>query len=77
MQEDKLKEAFCLFDKDGSGSISAVELKNVLGIGKKFGNEDIWAEIVKEVDQDGNGEIDYNEFKIMMEKLLNEEVQKL
>jgi Ca2+-binding EF-hand superfamily protein len=28
---------------------------------------------VKEVDEDGNGEIDFNEFKTMMQKLLNDE----
>lgn len=31
MKEDKLIEAFKLFDKDGNGKISAEELKDILG----------------------------------------------
>jgi Ca2+-binding EF-hand superfamily protein len=42
----------------------------VLGGGKKFGNENIWADIIKEVDTDGNGEISFDEFKMMMNKFL-------
>ena len=38
MTDTKLKEAFRMFDKDGSGSISAEEVKKTLGIGKKGGN---------------------------------------
>lgn len=61
--------AFNLFDKDGSGSISADEVKSVLGVGKNI-DEKIWNEIVREVDENGDGEISFLEFKIMMEKLL-------
>lgn len=39
-------------------------------MGKKFGNEHIWEDIIKEVDTDGDGEISYDEFKKMMHKLL-------
>jgi calcium-dependent protein kinase len=59
-----------MFDKDNSGAISANEIKEILGAGKKFGNEQIWNDIIKEVDTDGNGEISYEEFKEMMGKLL-------
>ena len=34
LKEEKLKAAFDLYDKDGSGSISVDEIKQVLGIGK-------------------------------------------
>jgi len=36
-------------------------------------DEDIqmWRDIVREVDKDGNGEIDFQEFKEMMSKLAN------
>lgn len=39
LQDEKLKQAFELFDKDKNGSISASEIKAVLGVGKKLGNE--------------------------------------
>ena len=33
----------------------------------------IWDQILKEIDTDGSGEIDFKEFKVMMEKLLFED----
>ena len=38
-QEDKLREVFDLFDQDHSGSITADEIKKILGKGKDPGNE--------------------------------------
>lgn len=71
LSDEKLKQAFDLFDRDGGGSISSSEIKEVLGIGKKF-DDKIWNEIIGEVDIDGDGEISYDEFKQMMCKLLSE-----
>jgi len=34
LQEEKLKQAFSLYDKDNSGMISVDEIKSVLGVGK-------------------------------------------
>lgn len=68
LTNEKLEAAFNLFDKDGSGSISATEVKDVLGIGKNIDDE-VWSDIIKEVDGDGDGEISFEEFKAMMEKL--------
>lgn len=67
--------AFKMFDKDSSGSISAQEVREVLGKGKKFSNEQIWNDIVNEVDVNGDGEISFEEFKIMMEKFLQGEIR--
>lgn len=50
-------------------------MKDILGGGKKFGNENIWSDIIKDVDADGNGEISFDEFKEMMYKLLKNEIQ--
>lgn len=43
-------------------------------MGKKFGNETIWNEIVKEVDVNGDGEISFEEFKYMMTTFLSQSV---
>ena len=69
---------FKLFDKDGSGEISTHEIRDVLvpkSTKKGMVNEGnkIWDQILKEIDTDGSGEIDFNEFKVMMEKLLFED----
>lgn len=69
LSKDKLRAAFCLFDKDGSGAISSGEVKEILASGQKI-DEKVWHDIISEVDIDGNGEIDFHEFSIMMQKLL-------
>lgn len=71
LSDKNMKAAFGLFDKDGGGTISPDEIKEVLGFGGKHIDDGVWDEIVKEVDDDGNGEIAFEEFKIMMEKLIN------
>ncbi len=70
-----MKGAFELFDKNKDGSISAAEIKAVLGVGKKFGNERIFDDIIKEVDVNGDGVITYDEFKVMMRKFLDSEIE--
>ncbi|GAB2230165.1 hypothetical protein Droror1_Dr00014422 [Drosera rotundifolia] len=65
-REDHLFTAFSYFDKDGSGYITRDELQQAC---QEFGTYDIHLEeIMKEVDQDNDGRIDYNEFVAMMRK---------
>lgn len=70
MKEDKLFAAFRMFDQDGSGKISADELRKVLGSDPNYSNVDkkYWDDMIKENDQNGDGLIDYNEFIDMMNK---------
>jgi Ca2+-binding EF-hand superfamily protein len=56
-----------MFDKDGGGSISIEEIKQVLSYGQKLDDEVVNA-IIKQVDQNGDGEISYEEFAQMMLK---------
>ena len=72
LQDDKLRQAFRFYDKDDSGTISISEIKDVLGVGKSI-EDHVWDQVVKEVDKDGNGEVDYDEFKTMMVKLLRDD----
>ena len=66
--DERLKAAFKMFDKDGSGTISKNEIKEVLGFGKAL-DEDQLNSIVKEVDQNEDAEIDFKEFCDMMRRL--------
>ena len=38
--------------------------------GKKFGNENIWKQIIKEADEDGDGYITFIEFQKMMNQFV-------
>merc|ERR1719195_1075353 len=71
--EEKLRAAFNMFDKDGSGIISADEIREVLCFG---GANSLSAEavdaIIKQVDENGEGEIQFEEFVTMMTGLENE-----
>ncbi|KAK9289335.1 hypothetical protein L1049_007490 [Liquidambar formosana] len=64
-REDHMYAAFSYFDKDGSGYITQDELQQAC---EKFGLEDVHLEeIIREVDQDNDGRIDYSEFVAMMQ----------
>ena len=76
LTEDKLLIAFNTFDRDRSGGITCDEIKSILGIGRKVGSEQIWKDIVGEVDKDGDGVVDFSEFKDMMSKIVVNEYSK-
>ncbi|MAI04730.1 MAG: hypothetical protein CMA07_03370, partial [Euryarchaeota archaeon] len=63
---DDLREAFNLFDTDGGGSISNAEIWTIMqSLGQKPTAEEVQA-MVDDFDEDGNGEIDFEEFLGMM-----------
>merc|ERR1712186_167012 len=65
IQEDVCWSAFRLFDRNGDGKISAEELKYVLGdseVNNVMGNgASSLADVMKQVDGDGSGDIDFKE----------------
>lgn len=46
LTNEKLQAAFKMFDKDGSGTISSAEIKEVLGFGKTMSEEAV-NEVIK------------------------------
>ncbi|KMZ63593.1 Calcium-dependent protein kinase [Zostera marina] len=65
-REENLIAAFTFFDKDGSGFITIDELQQAC---HEYGLSDVHLdEIMKEIDLDNDGQIDYNEFASMMRK---------
>ena len=60
--EEDIRETFQVFDKDGNGFISAAELWQVMTIvGKNLTNKEV-DEMIREVDTDGDGQVNYEEF---------------
>lgn len=66
--EGDLKEAFDVFDEDKDGLISVEELGSVLSsLGLKEGKRvDDCKEMIRKVDMDGDGMVNFDEFKRMM-----------
>ncbi|MQL86548.1 hypothetical protein Taro_019097, partial [Colocasia esculenta] len=65
-REEHLVAAFRYFDKDGSGYITIDELQQAC---QEHNMTDLFLDdIIKEVDQDNDGRIDYGEFVAMMQK---------
>jgi centrin-1 len=75
-QKQEIKEAFDLFDTDGSGFIDGKELKvamRALGFEPK---KDEVQKMIAEVDVDGSGQIHYDDFvKLMTIKIMNRDPQ--
>ena len=68
----EFKDAFRMFDIDGGGTIETHELKQVMGeLGEAPTDEDI-EEMINLVDENGDGEIDFNEFLNLMRLRMGE-----
>merc|ERR1712045_515438 len=63
---EEIKEAFDIFDSDGSGTIDPKELKSAMqSLGFEAKNQTIY-QMVSDLDADGSGAIDFEEFLDMM-----------
>ncbi|KAJ8618901.1 hypothetical protein MRB53_015087 [Persea americana] len=63
-EEEDMREAFNVFDENGDGFISVEELRS-LGLKQGKTVEDC-KKMIRQVDVDGNGMVDFTEFKLMM-----------
>jgi hypothetical protein len=70
-QKQEIREAFDLFDTDGSGTIDCKELKVAMrALGFEPKKEEI-KRMIAEIDKDGTGTIDFNEFmELMAQKMV-------
>ncbi|GAA6103906.1 troponin C, skeletal muscle [Tachysurus ichikawai] len=69
----EFKAAFNMFDTDGGGDISTKELGTVMRmLGQNPSREELDA-IIEEVDEDGSGTIDFEEFLVMMVQQMKED----
>ncbi|GKV13280.1 hypothetical protein SLE2022_143690 [Rubroshorea leprosula] len=67
-EEEDMKEAFNVFDQNGDGYITVDELRSVLSsLGLKQGRTiDDCKRMIMKVDVDGDGRVNFKEFKEMM-----------
>ena len=75
-QKQEIREAFDLFDTDGSGTIDAKELKVAMrALGFEPKKEEI-KKMISDIDKDGSGTIDFQEFLEMMTAKMGEKDSK-
>ena len=67
MQRSKARQQFAKYDTDGSGSISVEEMKLVFEerTGRKLDMKEV-KQMLKEMDEDDDGKINYDEFLALM-----------
>eukprot|EP00161_Ancyromonas_sigmoides_P026733 TRINITY_DN9399_c0_g1_i3.p2 TRINITY_DN9399_c0_g1~~TRINITY_DN9399_c0_g1_i3.p2 ORF type:complete len:182 (+),score=105.14 TRINITY_DN9399_c0_g1_i3:2-547(+) len=68
----EFKAAFSLFDKDGDGTITTKELGTVMRSLGQNPTEQELTDMINEVDDDGNGFIDFGEFLLMMARKMKD-----
>jgi Ca2+-binding EF-hand superfamily protein len=79
---EELRQAFDLFDTDGSGTIDPKELRAAMrSLGLESKNQTVY-QIIQDIDKDSKGEIDFDEFLDLMTSKLagsdtEEDVQKI
>ena len=67
-QEEEIRSAFNLFDKDGSGNIDIYELRDAMKALGVYLSKDKVKAMMKEVDKDGSGTVEYDEFRDLMKE---------
>merc|ERR1711959_206384 len=71
-QKQELREAFDLFDTDGSGAVDATELHTAMkALGFEPKKEEI-SKMIKKMDKDGDATVDFEEFCVMMAEKMNQ-----
>merc|ERR1719449_3155 len=65
---EEMREAFLVFDRDKSGSVTASELKHVMNnLGEQVTDEEV-QEMIVEADADGDGELSFDDFLQFIQK---------
>jgi len=71
LAKSNLEATFKLIDKDDSKALTIDELKDFFaGQGNHEWDDQVWEALLREVDENSDGEISYSEFKNMMFKMM-------
>ncbi|CDJ34328.1 CAM kinase, CDPK family TgCDPK1, putative [Eimeria mitis] len=73
LSRERLLQAFQQFDSDGSGKITNEELAKLFGITAI--DDKAWHEVLAECDKNNDGEVDFDEFVEMMQKICDVKVR--
>jgi len=73
LNKDRMRAAFNMFDKNGNGTISFEEVRDIFGSAGQSQNDEMFKDMIREMDLDGDGEISFPEFEQMMNQLLQKQ----
>ena len=69
LTDENIKIVFKLFDANNTGKITPMELKRVMDINTADVSDEVWAQIIDDIDLDKDGVISFHEFKEMLNKV--------
>jgi Ca2+-binding EF-hand superfamily protein len=75
VNNESLTQAFKIIDKDGSGMITIDELKEAFDTQGTKKDQQLWLDIMKEVDKNNDNQISLEEFMDSMAQFLRQDVQ--
>lgn len=67
---NEYRESFRIFDRDGSGAINVRELKALMASVHQMCSDEELEQMIKTVDSDGSGEIEFSEFLLLVSQRL-------
>ncbi|NXH22249.1 CETN2 protein, partial [Bucco capensis] len=74
-QKQEIREAFDLFDTDGTGNIDVKELKGRKALGFEPKKEEI-KKMISDIDKEGTGKISFSDFLVVMTQKMAEKDSK-
>jgi len=69
LEKNRLETVFKMFDKDNNGSLTVEEVKRLFNVHNS--DDEVIAEIIKEVDKNQDGVISLTEFKEVMLSIIH------
>jgi Ca2+-binding EF-hand superfamily protein len=73
-QNDQLKRAFSILDKNHSGTINIDQLARFLPIINEYATTDVLINYIKRADIDTDGNLNYDQFRILILKGIGRDI---
>jgi calmodulin len=71
-QIQEFRQAFDIMDRDGNGAITVEDLGKVMRAFNQSANHSELQDMIREVDADGNDEVDFTEFLALMSRQMRQ-----
>ena len=69
LTEERVRLCFSIIDEDGSGKITVNELKDIF-YSNGNGEDEVWKSLLEQADENGDGELEFEEFDKILKELI-------